>query len=131
MQQCWLIDSHPQDSRMKIVDVFPSVTAKMQKLCCDGTLVLIRKDMKVYPNITGALCANSHPGSYTGQDAFNDMFPVIERDNDDLLDETVPFRISEGGGSEYFEKQRLQGLHRHRAGRQARPEVYSSAVNAA
>ena len=34
--------------------------------------------MRVYPTITGALCANSHPGSYTGQDAFNDMLPVIE-----------------------------------------------------
>ena len=33
--------------------------------------------MKVYPTRTGALCANSHPGSYTGQDAFNDMLPVI------------------------------------------------------
>lgn len=30
----------------------------------------------VYPNVTGSLCANSHPGSYTGQDAFNDMLPV-------------------------------------------------------
>lgn len=37
--------------------------------------------MKVlYPKITGALCANSHPGSYTGQDAYNGMLPVIERD---------------------------------------------------
>lgn len=34
--------------------------------------------MKVYPKITGALCVNSHPGSYTGQDAYNDMLPVIE-----------------------------------------------------
>lgn len=34
--------------------------------------------MKTYPKITGSLCANSHPGSYTGQDAFNDMLPVIE-----------------------------------------------------
>ena len=33
--------------------------------------------IEVYPKITGALCANSHPGSYTGQDAFNDMLPVI------------------------------------------------------
>ena len=33
--------------------------------------------MKVYPDKTGALCASSHPGSYTGQDAFNDMLPVI------------------------------------------------------
>lgn len=54
--------------------------------------------MKVYPKITGALCANSHPGSYTGQDAYNDMLLVIRRD-DDLLDETKPLRISEGGVS--------------------------------
>lgn len=31
----------------------------------------------VYPHVTGALCANSHPDSYTGQDAFNDMLPVV------------------------------------------------------
>lgn len=31
----------------------------------------------VYPQRTGALCANSHPGSYTGQDAYNDMLPVL------------------------------------------------------
>lgn len=31
----------------------------------------------VHPQVTGALCANSHPGSYTGQDAFNDMLPVV------------------------------------------------------
>jgi DNA (cytosine-5)-methyltransferase 1 len=30
----------------------------------------------VYPQKPGALCANSHPGSYTGQDAYNDMLPV-------------------------------------------------------
>ena len=33
--------------------------------------------MQVFPDKTGALCANSHPGSYTGQDAFNNMLPVI------------------------------------------------------
>jgi DNA (cytosine-5)-methyltransferase 1 len=38
-----------------------------------------------YPTITGALCANSHPGSYTGQDAFNDMLPVYEREVTDLV----------------------------------------------
>lgn len=37
--------------------------------------------MKVFPAITGALCANSHPGSYTGQDAFNNMLPVIEKNS--------------------------------------------------
>ena len=31
----------------------------------------------VYPHVTGALCANSHSGSYTEQDAFNDMLPVV------------------------------------------------------
>lgn len=39
-----------------------------------------RADVWVYPQKTGALCANSHPGSYTGQDAFNDMLPVIKTD---------------------------------------------------
>ena len=34
----------------------------------------------VFPPVTGALCANSHPGSYTGQDAFNDMLPVVSVD---------------------------------------------------
>jgi DNA (cytosine-5)-methyltransferase 1 len=34
----------------------------------------------VYPNVTGPLMANSHPGSYTGQDAFSDMLPVVSSD---------------------------------------------------
>ena len=34
----------------------------------------------VYPITTGALCANTHPGSYTGQDAFNDMLPVYRKE---------------------------------------------------
>lgn len=34
--------------------------------------------LAVYPEVTGALCANTHPGSYTGQDAFNDMLPVYQ-----------------------------------------------------
>jgi hypothetical protein len=62
--------------------------------------------MKVYPTITGALCANSHPGSYTGQDAFNDMLPVIRR-NDDLLDMSRDISIPEGGGIKQFDGKRL------------------------
>lgn len=31
-----------------------------------------------YQAKTGTLMANSHPGSYTGQDAYNDMFPADE-----------------------------------------------------
>ena len=59
--------------------------------------------MKVYPAITGALCANSHPGSYTGQDAFNNMLPVIERKNNALLDTTVSLLVCEGGVQQCFE----------------------------
>ena len=40
--------------------------------------------MKVFPTITGALCANSHPGSYTGQDAFNNVLPVMERNRNEM-----------------------------------------------
>lgn len=39
--------------------------------------------MKIWPKTTGALCANSHPGSYTGQDAFNNMLPVIKVEDDE------------------------------------------------
>lgn len=34
-----------------------------------------------YQKTTGPLMANSHPGSYCGQDAYNDMF-VTEKKND-------------------------------------------------
>ena len=63
--------------------------------------------MKVYPKITGALCANSHPGSYTGQDAFNDMLPVYRRSADDLLDKSRHLPILEGGGGKQFDGKRL------------------------
>ena len=33
-----------------------------------------------YQKVTGPLMANSHPGSYCGQDAYSDMF-VTEKDN--------------------------------------------------
>lgn len=34
-----------------------------------------------YQKITGPLMANTHPGSYSGQDAYNDMF-VTEKKNE-------------------------------------------------
>lgn len=34
-----------------------------------------------YQKVTGPIMANSHPGSYCGQDAYNDMF-VVENKND-------------------------------------------------
>ena len=35
---------------------------------------------ETYQKVTGPLMANSHPGSYTGQDAYNDMFVVGKED---------------------------------------------------
>ena len=35
---------------------------------------------ETYQMVTGPLMANSHPGSYTGQDAYNDMFVVGKED---------------------------------------------------
>lgn len=37
-----------------------------------------------YQKVTGSLMANSHPGSYCGQDAYNDMF-VVEKMNESKL----------------------------------------------
>lgn len=33
-----------------------------------------------YQKVTGTLSANSHPGSYCGQDAYNDLFVVEDKD---------------------------------------------------
>ena len=52
--------------------------------------------MKVYPKITGSLCAKMNRGM-SGQDGFNDMIPVIGRNKDELLDKTVTLPIYEGG----------------------------------
>lgn len=47
--------------------------------CCtlstDSRNYLVAEN-EMYPETTGPLMANSHPGSYTGQDAFSDMLPV-------------------------------------------------------
>lgn len=56
-----------------------------------------------YQTTTGPLMANSHPGSYCGQDAYNDMF-VTEKSNGLLHRQrtsasALPTR--QGGGIEY------------------------------
>lgn len=55
---------------------------------CVGNGQMHRAD--VYPDVTGALCANSHPGSYTGQDAFNDMLPVYRKDRRYIVRRLTP-----------------------------------------
>ena len=75
--------------------------------------------MKVYPTISGALCANSHPGSYSGQDAYNDMLPVIEVDQDEMVlhGQRTDAQCFHEGDCEYLgrnarrtDRDRLQGL---------------------
>lgn len=58
-------------TREWIGGVSPTLTGDHENRITDYTAVA------VHPRTTGALCANSHPGSYTGQDAFNDMLPVV------------------------------------------------------
>ena len=37
-----------------------------------------------YQRVTGPLMANSHPGSYCGQDAYSDMFVTEKRHGNEL-----------------------------------------------
>ena len=44
---------------------------------------------QTYQKVTGSLMANSHPGSYTGQDAYNDMLVVGRETNLVVFDKEV------------------------------------------
>lgn len=57
--------------------------------------------MMTYQKVSGSLMANSHPGSYCGQDAYNDMFvtkdvEILEQRRDSRND----FGEKCGGGTE-------------------------------
>ena len=52
------------------IDTTPTLTARMGT---GGNNVPAVAYPKTYQRVTGPLMANSHPGSYTGQDAFSDM----------------------------------------------------------
>jgi len=69
-----------------------------------------------YQKATGPLMANSHPGSYCGQDAYNDMF-VTENKNEFC---NASIRCLQGNRNGICsEDERLQGCHRsHRGGEQ-------------
>ena len=51
---------------------------------------------ETYQKVTGPLMANSHPGSYTGQDAYNDMFVVGKED--------AAYGVDSRNATEYLEK---------------------------
>lgn len=45
------------------------------------TVVIIREVDMTYQEVTGTLNPGAHPGSYNGQDAYNDMLITDENDN--------------------------------------------------
>lgn len=56
-------------------ETVPTITGDHNNRVTDYTALCI-KEQRPYQNATGPLMANSHPGSYTGQDAYTDMFVV-------------------------------------------------------
>lgn len=54
-------------------ETVPTITGDHNNRVTDYTALCI-EEQRPYQNATGPLMANSHPGSYTGQDAYTDMF---------------------------------------------------------
>lgn len=100
---CYTVDQGGGKSQVNInEDMSPTLTATHDgapAVCyatCHGTHhthaikdcspTLMSSDYKdpiivAYPEVVGTLMANSHPGSYCGQDAYNDMF-IVEQINE-------------------------------------------------
>lgn len=66
-----------------------------------------------YQNVTGPLMANSHPGSYTGQDAFNDMLiaGVDCRNATESPEKNGTLQAKSGGGSSLNYNQVVRVCH--------------------
>ena len=66
-----------------------TITGGHQSSISDYTAVVVEpKVIETYQKVTGPLMANSHPGSYTGQDAFSDMLVAgpVQQDHIYTLD---------------------------------------------
>ena len=66
------IENHPADSRVDIDDSGKVQTLTSRMGTGGGNVPMVMEPV-TYQKVTGPLMANSHPGSYTGQDAFSDM----------------------------------------------------------
>ena len=64
------IENHPADSRVDIDESGMVQTLTSRMGTGGGNVPMV---METYQKVTGPLMANSHPGSYTGQDAFSNM----------------------------------------------------------
>ena len=67
------IENHPNDSRMGIREDGTVQTLTGRMGTGGGNVPLVAEPW-TYQKIKGPLMANSQPGSYSGQDAYNDMF---------------------------------------------------------
>lgn len=76
--------------------------------CGGGSEVIV-----TYQKVTGALMANSHPGSYCGQDAYSDMFVTEER-RENILERlgcvSDADRAECGGGQRMPDKDNLSAV---------------------
>ena len=65
------VENHPADSRVNIDDSGKVQTLTSRMGTGGGNVPMVA--FQTYQKVSGPLMANSHPGSYTGQDAYNDM----------------------------------------------------------
>lgn len=73
----------------------PTLTGDHQRRVTDYTALIEDGGDMTYQKLTGPLMANSHPGSYSGQDAYSDMF-ITERRHD----QQAILSFQERGGKE-------------------------------
>jgi DNA (cytosine-5)-methyltransferase 1 len=68
------VENHPNDSRVKISEDGTVQTLSSRMGTGGGNVPMVmEQDIKTYQHVTGALTPGAHPGSYNGQDAYNDM----------------------------------------------------------
>lgn len=84
--------------------IYSMTTGNYMTVSEDQTSTLLSRDYKdpqcvSYQQVTGPLMANSHPGSYTGQDAQNDMLVAGVQDQHYIVRRLTP-----------LECERLQGF---------------------
>ena len=80
---CYSVENHPADSRVNIDDSGKAQTLTSRMGTGGGNVPMVMEPItyaETYQKVTGPLMANSHPGSYSGQDAYNDMFVVGKED---------------------------------------------------
>lgn len=79
-----------------------------------------------YQKITGPLMANSHPGSYCGQDAYTDMF--VTETNNEILETSGIQQIRAVGNGIHNESQGLERRNRFDRERERERDYMETAV---